>query len=176
MNQEVNKIVQELYSCLPNDRNKFNSIMQNLKEKFLSSQNNHPIDYNKNLPNLNLSSKLINENMMNANNNIPNIKNNTNTPNFINNSTDINASLNPLKAISNFQPINLPTYNVENKLYNELDNDELGNYININNDFHTGNFNDNLYENKIQMIFMLILNIIIQKNIILNLMIINFKI
>ena len=37
MNHEVNKIVQELYSCLPNDRNKFNSIMENLKEKFLLS-------------------------------------------------------------------------------------------------------------------------------------------
>ena len=36
MKLEVNKIVQELYTCLPNDRNKFNSIMENLKVKFLS--------------------------------------------------------------------------------------------------------------------------------------------
>ena len=37
MNYEVNKIVDELYTCLPNDRIKFNNIMENLKQQFLST-------------------------------------------------------------------------------------------------------------------------------------------
>ena len=61
-----------------------------------------------------------------------------------------------MKLNYNFQPINLPTYNVQNKQYDSINNDELGDYININNinnnnGFHTGTFNENnLFENKIQ--------------------------
>ena len=154
MNQEVNKIVQELYACLPNDRNKFNSIMENLKVKFLSSPNSPQINYNIKLPNTNYSSQLLKDNLLNSNN-IPPIKNNiniNNNTNYINDNADINSSLNPLKANYNFQPINLPTYNIQNKQYDSINNDELGDYININNNgFHTGTFNENnLYENKIQ--------------------------
>ena len=158
MNQEVNKIVQDLYTCLPNDRNKFNSIMENLKVKFLSSPNSPQINYNIKLSNTNYSSQLLKESLINTNN-IPSIKNNiniNNNANYINNNTDINSSLNPLKLNYNFQPINLPTYNVQNKQYDSINNDELGDYININNinnnnGFHTGTFNvNNLYENKIQ--------------------------
>ena len=151
MNEEVNKIVQELYTCLPNDRNRFNSIMENLKEKFLSFSNNQQTNHNIKLPNTNYSSQLVNENIIKSNN-IPPIKNNiNNNQNYLNNSSDINSSLNPLKSISNFQPINLPTFNVKNKQYEAINNDELGDYINLNNDYHhTGTFNENLYENKIQ--------------------------
>jgi hypothetical protein len=65
MNQEVNKIIQELYTCLPNDRNKFNSIMDNLKAKFLSSSNNSKVNYNLKNRNINYSSKIISENIKN---------------------------------------------------------------------------------------------------------------
>ena len=154
MNQEVNKIVQELYTCLPNDKNKFNSIMENLKMQFLSSPNSIQLNYNIKSPDTNYSSQLLKENLINSTN-IPPIKNNiniNNNINYINNTTDINSSLNPLKENYNFQPINLPTYNVQNKQYDSINNDELGDYININNNgFHTGTFNENnLYENKIQ--------------------------
>ena len=152
MNQEVNKIVQELYTCLPNDRNKFNSIMENLKVKFLSSPNSPQINYNLKFPNTTYSSQLLKDNLINSSSILP-IKNNiNNNTNYINNNTDVNSSLNPLKVNYNFQPINLPTYNVQNKQYDSINNDELGDYININNNgFHTGTFNENnLYENKIQ--------------------------
>ena len=155
MNQEVNKIVEELYSCLPNDRMKFNSIMQNLKEKFLSSPNYEKMNYNQKFPTTSYTSQIINENIINSNN-IPNIKNNNLTnPNYLLNNTELNSSssLNPLKAISNFQPINLPPYNIQNKQYEGLNNDEIGKFININNinnDYQSGLFNENIYENKIQ--------------------------
>ena len=155
MNQEVNKIVEELYSCLPNDRMKFNSIMQNLKEKFLSSSNYEKMNYNQKFPTTSYTSQIINENIINSNN-IPNIKNNNLTnPNYLLNNTELNSSssLNPLKAISNFQPINLPPYNIQNKQYEGLNNDEIGKFININNinnDYQSGLFNENIYENKIQ--------------------------
>ena len=154
MNQEVNKIVQELYTCLPNDRNKFNSIMENLKEKFLSSSNNRNLNYNIKLPSSSFTSQIMNDNLIKSNS-LPNINNNinTNNTNYLNNSSDINPSLNPLKEFSNFQPINLPTYNVQNKQYESLNNDELGDYININNinnTYQTGTFNDNLYDNNIK--------------------------
>ena len=56
MNYEVNKIIEELYTWLPNDRNKFNNIMDNLKQQFLSS-GNRPMNFNKGL-----NSQLMNEN------------------------------------------------------------------------------------------------------------------
>ena len=154
MNQEVNKIVQELYTCLPNDRNKFNSIMDNLKAKFLSSSNKSKVNYNLKIPNINYSSKVISENINTTNNiqsNIPTIKNNiNNNANYLNNSSEINSSLNPLKAMPNFQPINLPTFNVQNKQYEQINNDDLGDYINLNNYGYQTSFNDNYYENKKQ--------------------------
>ncbi len=146
MNQEVNKIVQELYSCLPNDRTKFNSIMENLKAKFLSSSNISKINYNLKMPNINYSSELINENIKTSNN-IPPIKANINNNiNYLNNSSE-----NPLKSISNFKPINLPTFNVQNKQFDAINNEDLGDYINLNNNaYPNGPFNENYYENKIQ--------------------------
>ena len=155
MNQEVNKIVQELYTCLPDDRNKFNSIMENLKVKFLSSPNSPQINYNIKFPTTNYSSQILKDNLINSTN-IPPIKNNININNntncINNNNPEIYSSLNPLKVNYNFQPINLPTYNVQNKQYDSINNDELGDYININNNgFHTGTFNENnFYDNKIQ--------------------------
>ena len=152
MNHEVNKIVQELYTCLPNDRNKFNSIMENLKAKFLSSPNNPKINYNIKMPTASYTSQILNDNIIKPNT-IPNININTNitNPNFLNNSSDVNPSLNPLKGLTDFQPINLPTLNIQNKQYQQpLNNDELGDYINLNNEYHTGGFNENIYENNIQ--------------------------
>ena len=147
MNQEVNKIVNELYLCLPNDRNKFDSIMKNLKDKFLSSSYNEQINYNQNMPKTNFSQQFFNDNNINIIN-IPNIKNTDNTHYLSTNSE--NPSVNPLKGNYNIQPINLPTFNVQNKQY-ELSNDNIGEYIHANNnDYQVGSFNDNLYENKIQ--------------------------
>jgi len=149
MNQEINKIVNELYLCLPNDRNKFDSIMKNLREQFLSSNYSEKFDYNKKFPKTNFSSQLLNDNKININN-IPTMKNNDNQ-NYLVNSSEINPSLNPLKANYNLQPINLPTFNVQNKQYDGLNTDNLGEYININNnDYQIGNFNENMYENELQ--------------------------
>ena len=63
MNYEVNKIVDELYTCLPNDRNKFNNIMENLKQQFLSNPNKQ-MNF-KGYTNYN--SPLINENSIDVN-------------------------------------------------------------------------------------------------------------
>ena len=111
MNYEVNKIVEELYTCLPNDRNRFNNIMDNLKQQFLTA-GNKPMNFNKGI-----NSQLINENSIEANNiNKLNFKANSlnNVNNLINNTESI-SSLNPLKGLNNLQPITLPTLNVKNK-------------------------------------------------------------
>ena len=150
MNQEVNKIVEELYSCLPNDRNKFNSIMNNLKEEFLSSPNNQKLNYDQKFPTTSYTSQLLSENIISTNN-IPNTKiNNLTNPNYLMNNTEVNSSLNPLKG-SDFQPINLPSYNIQNKQFEGLNNDETGDFMNINNNgYQSGFFNENMYDNKIK--------------------------
>ncbi len=146
MNQEVNRIVNELYLCLPNDRNKFDSIMKNLKDKFLSSSyNDHQINYNQNLPKTNFNPQFLNDNNINVIN-LPNIKNND--THYLSTNSE-NPSINPLKGNYNIQTINLPTYNVQNKQY-QLSTDNIGEYIHINNDYQVGPFNDNLFENKRQ--------------------------
>jgi hypothetical protein len=150
MNQEVNKIVEELYSCLPNDRNKFNSIMNNLKEEFLSSPNNQKLTYDQKFPTTSYTSQLLSENII-SNNNIQNAKiNNLTNPNYLMNNTEVNSSLNPLKG-SDFQPINHPSYNIQNKQFEGLNNDETGDFMNINNNgYQSGFFNENMYDNKIK--------------------------
>ena len=152
MNYEVNKIVDELYTCLPNDRNKFNNIMENLKQQFLSS-GNKTMNFNKGMTNY--SSPLINENSLEINNiNMQNYKANSlnNVNNLINN-TESASSLNPLKGLNNLQPITLPTLNIKNKRNDALNNDDLGDIINMNNinrDFQMGSYKENKYENNIK--------------------------
>ena len=150
MNYEVNKIVEELYTCLPNDRNRFNNIMDNLKQQFLTA-GNKPMNFNKGI-----NSQLINENSIEANNiNKLNFKTNSlnNVNNLINNTESI-SSLNPLKGLNNLQPITLPTLNVKNKKNDALINDDLGEVININNinkEYQIGTYNENnKYENNIK--------------------------
>ena len=129
MNYEVNKIVEELYTCLPNDRNKFNNIMENIKNQFLNSGNK-----NKGLPGY--GSQLINENSIDNNN--------------INNQ---NYKTNSMNNINNLQPITLPTLNIKNKKNDSLNNEDLGDIININNinkEYQAGLYNENNYENNIK--------------------------
>ena len=149
MNYEVNKIVDELYTCLPNDRNKFNGIMENLKQQFLTG--NKYTNFNKGINNY--SSQLINENSMDINNRNYKANSLNNVNNMINN-TESTSSLNPLKTMNNIQPITLPTLNVQNKKNESLNNDDLGEVININNinkDYQQGIYNDNnKYENNIK--------------------------
>lgn len=148
MNYEVNKIVEELYTCLPNDRNKFNNIMENIKNQFLNSGNK-----NKGLPGY--GSQLINENSID-NNNINNQNYKTNSMNNLNNlinNTESTSSINPLRAINNLQPITLPTLNIKNKKNDSLNNENLGDIININNinkEYQAGLYNENNYENNIK--------------------------
>jgi hypothetical protein len=149
MNYEINKIVDELYTCLPNDRNKFNNIMENLKQQFLST-GNKAMNF-KGFTN----SQLINENLIDINNiNNQNYKANSlnNVNNLINNSDSI-SSLNPLKGLNNLQPIVLPTLNIKNKKNDSLNNEDLGDAININNmnkDYQIGLYNENKYDNNIK--------------------------
>ena len=146
MNYEVNKIVDELYTCLPNDRDKFNNIMENLKQQFLST-GNRPMNFNKG--NKNYISQLMSENSNDINNIKVNSLNNVN--NLINNSESA-SSLNPLRAINNLQPITLPTLNIKNKKNDILNNEDLGDLININvnKEFQIGPYNDIKYENNVK--------------------------
>ena len=149
MNYEVNKIVDELYTCLPNDRNKFNNIMENLKQQFLSS-GNKTMNFNKGINNYN--SQLINENSLDINN-INNKNYKANSLNNLINNTESTSSLNPLKGLNNLQPITLPTLNIKNKKNDTLNNDDFGDVINVNNinkDFQMGSYKENKYENNIK--------------------------
>jgi len=150
MINEVNKIVEELYTCLPNDRNRFNQIMSKLKENFLSQPNEQKFNNNIPYPNTGYNSSQITENIIQ--NNIPNFNINNNPKNFFGYNLEVNSSLAPTNPISNLQPINLPSYKVQNKDNIESNNEEVGEYINLNNlnnGYQTGN-NDNYSENKIK--------------------------
>ena len=151
MNYEVNKIVDELYTCLPNDRIKFNNIMENLKQQFLSTPNK-AMNFNKGLTGY--SAQLINENSIDINNQNYKANSLNNMNNLINiNNTESTSSLNPLKVLNNLQPINLPTLNIKNKKNESLNNEDLGDIININNinkDYQMGLYNENKYENNIK--------------------------
>ena len=151
MNYEVNKIVDELYTCLPNDRIKFNNIMENLKQQFLSTPNK-AMNFNKGLTGYN--TQLINENSIDINNQNYKANSLNNINNLINiNNTESTSSLNPLKALNNLQPINLPTLNIKNKKNDSLNNEDLGDIININNinkDYQMGLYNENKFETNIK--------------------------
>ena len=54
MNYQFENTIEELYSCLPNNRKKFNSIMDNMKKKFLKIEVN---PYRKNISNQNKTPK-----------------------------------------------------------------------------------------------------------------------
>jgi len=149
MNQEVNKIIDELYTCLPNDRNKFNSIMENLKQKFLTTSSTERISFSQNFPTTSLTSQIMNKDEIQPNS-IPNAQNNIKNANLMNNISDTTSSMNPLKSLSNFQPISLPEYNAQNKQYDGLNNGDLGEYIDLNAGYQSGLFNNNFYENKIK--------------------------
>ena len=149
MNQEVNKIIEELYTCLPNDRNKFNSIMENLKQKFLTTLSSEKISFSQNFPTTSLTSQIMNKDDIQSKS-IPNVQHNNKNINLMNNISDTTSSMNPLKSLSNFQPIQLPEYNAQNKQYDGLNSGELGEFIDINSGYQSGLYNNNLYENKIK--------------------------
>ena len=149
MNQEVNKIIEELYTCLPNDRNKFNSIMENIKQKFLTTSSSERISFSQNFPTVSYTSQIMNKDDVQSKS-IPIVQQNAKNINVINNTSDTSSSMNPLKALSNFQPISLPEYNAQNKHFDGLNNGELGEFIDINAGYQSGLFNNNLYENKIK--------------------------
>ena len=149
MNQEVNKIIDELYTCLPNDRNKFNSIMKSLKQKFLTTSSTERISFSQNFPTTSLTSQIMNKDDAQSKS-IPNVQYNAKNINMMNNTSDTTSSMNPLKSLGNFQPINLPEYNAQNKQYDGLNNGELGEFIDINAGYQSELFNNNLYENKIK--------------------------
>ena len=134
MNYEVNKIIQELYTCLPNDRTKFDIIMSKLREGFLESKNNSDIKF----PNTGYNSSYANDKIF-----INKFKNeNVNHKKYKNQDNEL---LNPSFPLANFQPINLPTNSYPNKDNNA---DELRQIYNNENYLDNMNKNDMNINNK----------------------------
>ena len=171
MNSEVCKVVEELYSCLPNDKSKFNHIMDNLKKKFLSNPPNK-ISNSQPFQSISMSSPYLtqaqltqnitnnnnyNQNAINTSLNI----NNSKCCNYMNNmnNTDINEMHPPQKAIPDFKPINLESYVNQYKPLNDMYNSGINemnkfnnmanNNMNIN-EFYNMNANGNLYESQMR--------------------------
>ena len=150
MNIEDKK--EELYSCLPRDRNKFNLIMDDMKKRFLRKVKNpnrsqNKLDQNKitfqpknqqflqnNLPARNYSNKIIKKNNLNYS---PFLTNNYNK--------EIKDTIpsSPFEQNVNYKPIkiqeNLNNFNSQRNFYpeqNRLNNFLGGNKKNISNGFH----------------------------------------
>ena len=148
----IEDTIEELYSCLPRDRNKFNLIMDDMKKRFLRKVKNpnrsqNKLDQNKitfhpknqqflqsNLPARNYSNKIIKKNNLNYN---PFLTNNYNK--------EIKDTIpsSPFEQNVNYKPIkiqeNLNNYNSQRNFYpeqNRLNNFLGGNKKNISNGFH----------------------------------------
>ena len=138
----INEMIQKIYSCLPNDRNKFNILMSQLKKQFLcphtnptnSNQINNSIPYrnsnsSQNFYHLPSNQFIINNtnptsqfNFQNNNNKQPQIKEDSNY-------LDYNEPQQQ-KAIPNFQPINLQS--IENnygKIQENYYNNRCNNFV-----------------------------------------------
>ena len=146
----IEDTIEELYSCLPRDRNKFNLIMDDMKKRFLRKVKNPNRSQNKqnkiifqpknqqflqnNLPTRNYSNKINKKNNLNYN---PFITNNYNK--------EIKDTIpsSPFEQNINYKPIkiqeNLNNYNSQRNFYpeqNRLNNFLGGNKKNISNGFH----------------------------------------
>lgn len=156
MDAQINDVLEELYSCLPNDRKKFNDIMANLKVKFLSETQNNNINQNSGVfePKPNHMKESIGNNFY---------------PGYMGSSEGI-----PQKAIPNFKPISLQSYVPQNNIkpeeygmnneekkpedpnninfsgnkysqtFNTLQSNNNNNYMNMNNNYMNSNYNTNI--------------------------------
>ena len=148
----IEDTIEELYSCLPRDRNKFNLIMDDMKKRFLRKVKNpnrsqNKLDQNKitfqpknqqflqnNLPARNYSNKIIKKNNLNYS---PFLTNNYNK--------EIKDTIpsSPFEQNVNYKPIkiqeNINNFNSQRNFYpeqNRLNNFLGGNKKNISNGFH----------------------------------------
>ena len=148
----IEDTIEELYSCLPRDRNRFNLIMDDMKKRFLRKVKNpnrsqNKLDQNKitfqpknqqflqnNLPARNYSNKIIKKNNLNYS---PFLTNNYNK--------EIKDTIpsSPFEQNVNYKPIkiqeNLNNFNSQRNFYpeqNRLNNFLGGNKKNISNGFH----------------------------------------
>ena len=134
----IEDTLEDLYSCLPRDRKKFNYIMEDMKKKFLRKARKQNNKYNQ-IPKLsflqanrdNISSNINFASSTNYNNNlnyIPKPFNTFNINNNMNNNNNNNNNQLPLPYLKyeqslNFKPIkvqeNANYYNTQNHFYPE---------------------------------------------------------
>ena len=144
--------IEELYSCLPRDRNKFNLIMDDMKKRFLRKVKNPNKSQNK--PDQNkITFQSKNQQFLKNNlsgqyySNKFNKKNNLNFNTFLNNNNnkEIKDTIpsSPFEQNTNYKPIkiqeNLNNYNTQRNFYPEqtrLNNFLGGNKKNVSNGFH----------------------------------------
>ena len=117
----IEDTIEELYSCLPGDRNKFNLIMEDMKKKFLQ-----------NIKKPNKKSQ-INKISFNQNNR-QNLSNHSPTNNYNNNlNLNLNSKPNPFTSfnINNNNKESLPYYKYEPNLnYKPIKMQDNSNYFN----------------------------------------------
>ena len=157
--------IDELYSCLPRDRNKFNIIMENMKKKFLrniktqrQAQNNQfniSFQPNKQFQNyVSNNTRLQNFNNLFQNNNNYNNKNNLNNKQNLFNSFHMNNNIrDSLPSIKfeqnyNYKPIKINEkmndYNTQRNFYSENKKKNIFELKNIKNNGFKGTLPDAL--------------------------------
>ena len=148
----IEDTIEELYSCLPRDRNKFNLIMDDMKKRFLRNvkkpnKSQNKFEQNK-IEFQPKNQQFLKNNLSSQNYSNKNIKkNNLNFSPFLNNNynKEIKDTIpsSPFEQNVNYKPIkiqaNLNNYNSQRNFYpeqNRLNNFLGGNKKNISNGFH----------------------------------------
>ena len=153
----INETIQVIYSCLPDDRNKFNILMDQLKKQFLFPKKN-PSNFNQinnNIPyqNLNNQQNIFSpsQNQFLINNMNPinqyNFQNNDNKSPQMRQDNNFNDYNKPQqqKVIPNFKPINLQS--IENN--NNYGKNQENYYNNRCNNFVRNNYKNTLPEREL---------------------------
>jgi hypothetical protein len=146
MNMPIEETIEELYSCLPGDRKKFNMIMENMKKRFLTAKNAKQAKSNQSkVPFQPFQQNNNQKNNFLANNDFS-PKNNTNN-NLNNKSNPINAF--KLNNTNNNIRDSFPSLRFEQNInYNPIKIQDTRNHYNTQRNFYKEERRINDYDNK----------------------------
>ena len=137
---------------------------KNINNNNNNSINNQNIIYNNNIQNLNQTTKIfidpiinnnqnnnnnINNKMISNNNNFYNNQGNNNQINMINNNQYSNNQNYPINAMYNNNFNNMNNINMNNNMYNNMNNNMNNNNMNMNNNMNNNVINNNFNQNNI---------------------------
>ena len=162
-NLEGNNLKQD--GTIINELKNFYKNNPNINNNNNNSINNQNIIYNNNIQNLNQTTKIfidpiinnnqnnnnnnINNKMISNNNNFYNNQGNNNQINMINNNQYSNNQNYPINAMYNNNFNNMNNINMNNNMYNNMNNNMNNNNMNMNNNMNNNVINNNFNQNNI---------------------------